>query len=421
MTKSRRGTNPTSRRGKTATLGRSSTKKPAVVKPAHSDSRNPLHVLFDDVLSGHTKREGIEERRKRQSALTKVSTLAIEAPVRVALYIRVSGDKSVVSDLSMPDQEIQLRQYCDQQGWVIVAVYYEPGKSAKSTARRQFRKMIYDASCEGEPPFNKILTHNLSRFARSSKDFDICEALMNQRGIEILAITQTFAKDAGGLVAKKFTTLMDEYYSFRASVDSKRTRRHMVERGFWPGGVPPYGYMCTRSREFPQRSVLEIDQEERVLVEKVYSLAVYGDGSGPPLGVKSIVRWLNQRGYRTRNGATCSSQGIHRILTHSVYYGDYFWGVNQTSHSFQEKFDAVLLKVSPIISRADFDKVQDMLARRNPRMSGAKRISSSLLLSGIARCACGASMTLGTGTGKLGKVYRYYICSSDNRGTNLLA
>jgi hypothetical protein len=52
-------------------------------------------------------------------------------------------------------------------------------------------------------------------------------------------------------------------------------------------------------------------------------------------------------------------------------------------------------------------------------MSGAKLVSSPLLLAGIARCACGASMTLGTGTGKLGKVYRYYRCSSDARGTNL--
>lgn len=321
----------------------------------------------------------------------------------------------------MPDQEIQLRKYADQQGWDVVSVYYEPGKSAKSTARREFKNMIRDASCDGEPPFNKILIHSTSRFSRSTRDYMVFEALLQQKNVDILSITQSFSKDAGGMVAMRMTNLMDEFHSLRSSVDSTRARRYMVEKGYWPGGVPPYGYECVPSAENKQRSVLQVNQGERPLVERVYTMAVYGDGTSAPMGVKSIVRSINADGYRTRAGSRWSVQGVHRMLTNSAYYGDYFWGVSQIEHQFQEKQEALLLKVPFIISRADFDKVQEMLEQRNPQMGGAKLISSPLLLAGIARCVCGASMTLGTGTGKLGKVYRYYRCSSDNRGTNAIA
>ncbi len=402
--------------------GRPSRNVSAAASPLHTETRNPLQDFISDVFTRKAKKESTAERRKRQATPTGLSIVsAPKATVRAALYVRVSSDRSVRSDLSMPDQESQLRRFCDQQGWEVVAVYYEPGKSAKSTARREFKNMITDASCEGDPPFDKILIHNTSRFSRSTRDYMVFEALLHQKNVEILSITQSFSKDAGGMVAMRLTNLMDEFYSLRSSVDSTRARRRMVDKGFWPGGVPPYGYECVASPENSQRSILQINQQESVLVEKVYSLAVYGDGTSGPLGVKGIVRLINAQGYRTRNGSTWAAQGLHRILTNSAYYGDYFWGVSQVEHQFQERQEALRLKVPEIISRADFDKVQEMFEERNPRKGGAKLVGSPLLLSGIARCACGASMTLGTGTGKLGKVYRYYRCSSDNRGTNLIA
>lgn len=53
-----------------------------------------------------------------------------------------------------------------------------------------------------------------------------------------------------------------------------------------------------------------------------------------------------------------------------------------------------------------------MLGKRNPEMGAAKQVSSPLLLSGIVHCEeCGNAMTLRTG-----KSYRYYHCSSANRG-----
>lgn len=165
MTKSRKASNhKNGRGGKTGQIDDLATNRSKNV--LHVDEKQtPLEVLFNDVLSRGSKRESTENRRKRRDPTASVSSQTISPPpVRAALYVRVSKDASVKSDLSMPDQEAQLRKYCKQQDYRIAAVYYEPGKSAKSTARKEFRRMLRDASREGEPPFDKILIHNTARF-----------------------------------------------------------------------------------------------------------------------------------------------------------------------------------------------------------------------------------------------------------------
>jgi site-specific DNA recombinase len=363
------------------------------------------------------RRETTQQRRERQRGGAAQVSVAKQAPIRVALYVRVSADKSVENALSIPDQEEQLKKVCRKEGWSVTAVYIEPGVSAKTTARPQFQRMIADA-LEPQKPFDKILIHSTSRFARSSADYLMAERLLLEHQIEVLSVSQTFAKDAGGLVAKRISTLFDEYHSIRSAVDSIRARRRMIEEGHWPGGVPPYGYCVAPAAENPRRKVVAIDHDRSKIVEKIYTLALFGDGTGPRLGIKAIAVWLNKHGVRTRNSARWSNQAVHRILTNSAYHGDYYWGVNASEGEFMEKADALLLRIPPIISRQTFDEMQLLLEGRNPKMAAAKASSSPLLLSGIAVCKCGASMTLGTGTSKTGKVYRYYRCSSDNRGQN---
>jgi hypothetical protein len=150
------------------------------------------------------------------------------------------------------------------------------------------------------------------------------------------------------------------------------------------------------------------------IIERIYTLALHGDGNSAPMGVKAIAIWLNERNITTRTGARWGIQAIHRILTNSGYFGDYYWGVDPAVSEFREELDPVLLKIPHIISREMLDEVQLLMQKRDPKMGAAKQISSPLLLSGIAYCEeCGASMTLRTGKGGN---YRYYHCSSATRG-----
>ncbi|MGO3932415.1 recombinase family protein [Rhodopseudomonas pseudopalustris] len=212
------------------------------------------------------------------------------------------------------------------------------------------------------------------------------------------------------------STAFDEYHSLRSAEDSINARRHLVKEGYWPGGVAPDGYKLIPAPNNSKRKVVTVDEERRSFVERSFDLALHGDNTGPPLGVKAIVKWLNVRGMTTRNGARWSIQSIHRMLTNSAYFGDYYWGVNPAPSEFREEQEPLLLKIPAIVTKGMFDDVQHMLDLRNPKKGNAKQVSSSLLLSGLAYCReCGAAMTLRTGNGNGGH-YRYYYCCSAHRG-----
>ena len=77
----------------------------------------------------------------------------MSAPVRAALYLRVSTGRQAENDLSIPDQRRQAKGYCTSRGWEIVADYVEPGVSATDDRRPEFLRMI-DAATTKPPAFN---------------------------------------------------------------------------------------------------------------------------------------------------------------------------------------------------------------------------------------------------------------------------
>jgi len=76
------------------------------------------------------------------------------APVRAALYLRVSTGRQADNDLSIPDQRRQAEGYCTSRGWEIVADHVE-GVSATDDRRPEFQRMI-DAATAKPPAFDVI-------------------------------------------------------------------------------------------------------------------------------------------------------------------------------------------------------------------------------------------------------------------------
>ena len=59
------------------------------------------------------------------------------APVRAALYLRVSTARQAEHDVSIPDQKRQGEAYCQSRGYQHVEIYVEPGASATKAIRDQ--------------------------------------------------------------------------------------------------------------------------------------------------------------------------------------------------------------------------------------------------------------------------------------------
>ncbi|MEW5962708.1 MAG: recombinase zinc beta ribbon domain-containing protein, partial [Pseudomonadota bacterium] len=89
------------------------------------------------------------------------------------------------------------------------------------------------------------------------------------------------------------------------------------------------------------------------------------------------------------------------------------------SHKDREKkpeSEVAIMAVPPLIARETFDAVQARLKSRQPMVTPARVSSGPTLLTGICFCAkCGGAMTLRTGKGSAGGMYRYYTCSTKAR------
>lgn len=163
-------------------------------------------------------------------------------------------------------------------------------------------------------------------------------------------------------------------------------------------GKPPYGY------RIGSQGALEVMPEEAESVNLIFRLYVRGD-----MGMRRIVRYLNERETPTRGGGSWSIVTVRDVLRNRACLGTY------------TRFGMRVPRSHPgIVNPEDFDTAQKKMsrlgARRTPRSE-----QKPFLLSGVAFCdSCGNRM-IGVsrrqgwrrkdGTSSVGS-YRYYQCQS---------
>ena len=337
------------------------------------------------------------------------------APIRAALYLRVSTSRQAENDLSIPDQRRQAKGYCTSRGWEIVADYVEPGASATDDRRPEFQRMI-DAATTKPPMFDVIVVHSFSRFFRDQFQLEFYVRRLAKNGVRLVSITQELGDDPMSNMIRQIMALFDEYQSKENAKHTLRAMKENARQGFWNGALPPIGYRTVAGEQRGHRTkkTLEIDPFQAETVRLIFRLAWEGDGTSGAMGVKSITKHLNAAGIRTRDGGRWGIDAVHKVLTRTTYVG---------RHRFNTKFwktrerkpdtEVVEMTVPPIIDVAEFEAVQALLKSRSPALTAPRIVSGPTLLTGICFCAaCGMAMTLRTG--KSGR-YRYYTCSTKAR------
>ena len=164
-------------------------------------------------------------------------------------------------------------------------------------------------------------------------------------------------------------------------------------------GRPPYGYRIGPTGR------LEAYPRESQIVRMIFRMYTrYG------LGLRLIVRDLNERGITTRAGGSWSIASVRGLLRNPAYIGTYTrLGMRRPNAH------------KAIVSPEDFRAAQEMSRSRRP--FGRVNNSTPFLLSGIAHCAyCGNGMMGVTRKSswkrkdgsRASGIYRYYQCQSRN-------
>ena len=340
---------------------------------------------------------------------------AMAPGLRAALYLRVSTGRQAEHDLSIPDQRAQTIGWVAARGWPVIAEYVEPGASAMDDKRPEFQRMI-ERACGEEKPFDVVVVHSFSRFFRDAFGLEFYVRKLAKHNVRLVSITQELGDDPAQVMMRQVIALFDEYQSKENAKHVLRSMKENARQGFWNGARPPFGY---RTIEVEKRGArikkrLEIDPVEAEQVQLMFKLLQGGhDGEGPK-GVKGIATWLNERGYRTRQGGLWGIGALHQLITNPVYGGR--WRFNTVeARTRRRKNDAehIYADAPAIIEPQVFEAVQQILKKRNPRIEAPRAITGPILLTGLAFCSlCNGAMTLRTGTSKSGKTHRYYACST---------
>ena len=119
-------------------------------------------------------------------------------------------------------------------------------------------------------------------------------------------------------------------------------------------------------------------------------------------------------GIASPRGKLWSKGLVHQKLTSEAYIGTLVWGARGKYHR-QAKLEPVRLEGTfpALIDLMTFDRVQEMLHARAPKVIPPRRVSSRYLLSGLLRCGgCRAAMF---GVGAKSGQFHYYVCATAYR------
>lgn len=280
-------------------------------------------------------------------------------------YLRRSTDRQ---EQSLEDQRQAVETYADLEGFRIVNWFVDDAISGTSTeARKAFRTLI-EAAQKPDCPFRYVLVYDVKRFGRVDTD----EAghyryLLRQAGVEVVYTSEGFnGGDSDDLIRS-----VKQWQARAESKDlSKVTIRgqvSLVDKGYWGGGVPPFGYDLlyedaagrpirrvrfavdggkeefdaegTLVRVHPRGTRLARPKTDRprlvlsdpgrvALIQRIFQMYV-----ADRLGYRSIANRLNIEAIPSpRDGHWSSATGaawgigtIRGILINGTYTGDTYW------------------------------------------------------------------------------------------------
>lgn len=336
--------------------------------------------------------------------------------LRVVLYIRVSTDQQAENRLSLEEQQFQLRQLAAREDWQVVDVVIDDGDTG-SNLRRRFATLLERARISPRP-FDVIVVHSLSRAFRSIADQELSIGELEKNGVRVISQTENIHDEASGPLLRKMLGVVNEMKVHDARIGTMRGMTGTARLGYSTGATVPYGWRSVDAETIGSKikKKWEIDPVEAANVQTMFKLALVGDGSSGPMGVKAIADHVNALGIRSRAGSLFGTGTVHEILTREAYTGERLWNVMDKNGRENPDDKIIAIPVPQIIPKPDYDRVQELLQSRQPAVRAPRLSGSPSLFGGMIQCVhCNGAMTAGTGTSRTGVQYNYYECQNKRK------
>lgn len=329
------------------------------------------------------------------------------AKLRVAAYARVSSDSADQLNSYLAQVDFYTKYISSRASWELVDIYADEGLSGlEAHKREEFNRMIADCRAG---KIDRVLVKSTSRFARNSTDY-----IRYVRELLRLGISICFEKeniDTGKMTTEQIAQIYGAFSQMESTNHSNNMRisiRMRMEKGLFVPPSIPYGYRLV-GRE------LEPVPGEAEIVRHIYTAYLTGQGVG------DISRELNQLGVVCRRGRErWHPRTVHYILTNISYTGDMLWQKSfatdtipfrQIQNRGQKPRYFVEDCHPPIVSKEDFQRVQDLMSLRREQFAGATpRPEPSIYSKRITCGECGAVCRRKVINGRT-----YWVCRRHDR------
>ena len=328
---------------------------------------------------------------------------------RVGIYIRLSladedtGNGKTESD-SIGSQRELIHQFLNRHPQLKAAPRFEfvdDGYTGTNTNRPQFQALMKELRTGA---INVLVTKDFSRCHRDYTQMgNYLECVFPFLGVRYISVNDGYdSDDYKGVTSGMDVVLRNiiyEAYSKDLSVKTTTAKIIMMKQGKYIGSFAPYGFRFHPT----ERNRLAIDEESAAVVRRIFELTLQGYGSS------AIARLLNGVGVPTpgayfrmkhpgsnrfrkaadKNGWTAAA--VLNILHQYEYTGAlvgrkrYKTSLHEKRTVPQDKADWIIYEGAhdAIISKEDFDRVQDIIRQRPRRASGAPQ---KYPLKGLLKC-----------------------------------
>ena len=312
---------------------------------------------------------------------------------RGVIYTRVSYADQV-DGTSLETQERDCRRYCAEQGIEVLAVFVEPGRSAKTCERPELHRLL-DHCGKKRNRVDVLVVHKLDRLSRNSDDHGFLKVTLAGYGVSIESATEKISNDAEGRLTDGILRQFAEFENARRSQRSRSEMVTLVNKGYWVH-MGPIGYL--NARDADKRPILQEDPVRGPLVRRAFELIA-------DRGYTQKAAWekVTSEGLVGPNNKPLLYQAFNALLTNEIYAGR-ISGTLTEGQTIQARFP-------PLIPPELFDRLQAVIADGGRRNTRQDRDNTNFPLRGWAKCgACGHPLTASECVGRGGRRYRYYHC-----------
>lgn len=341
-----------------------------------------------------------------------VTKIEVQKPeptkVKVAAYVRVSSNSEDQENSFAAQLSYYANVFKTHGDWELVDIYADEGITGlKAENRVDFQRMLTDCRIG---KIDRIITKSISRFSRN-----VTTTLSTVRELKSMGVTVHFEKeniDTASMSSEMMLTVFSivaQNESLAISSNMQMGCRMRMKNGTFKQSTTPLGFRLENNK-------LVVDPYEAGIVRRIFSDYLAGKG------ITKIALELTAEGVTRNNGKSkWHHSGVNLVLKNERYIGDQLLQKKYTTETLplqlkrnrgQKDMYYIENSHEAIISRSDFDAVQEMIEMRK-KIHYSAAPPTSYPFSKIIKCSvCGQTFLR-----KNVNYINYWICSGMDRSS----